>query len=130
MTLATGGVLPETTVSRNDVAVINSPSLTRTVIVVVPDAVGRGVAVRVTSAPLRVTLRLVMGTRAVLELSTRISRSSGAVVLSPIVNSSGPVEEPAGMDKSVIGVMVGAVLGGVVTGDTTNRNEVNAESSP
>ena len=110
MSVMAGGSLTGLTVTTNESLAVNTPSLTVTVIVVLPNRFAAGVTVTVRLAPLPPSTTFASGTRVVFDDARVTVRLPAAVSASPIVNAIGPVDVSSFVVRSAMSDTVGAVL--------------------
>jgi hypothetical protein len=121
-----GGSLTSLTVSTKSVEAVAVPSLTVSVMVVVPLTPATGVSVTVRFAPLPPKRMFPSGTSAVLLETPVTVNVPTALSLSPTVNAIAPVGVLSGVDWSLIAEMVGASF----TASTVRVKLVEVSSVP
>src|SRR6267378_376252 len=126
MLVMLGASLTAVTVTKNEVVVVAAPSVTLSVIVVAPLALGAGVTVTVRLAPLGLITIFALGTRAVSDEVPLTLRSPITLSMSPMVKLNAPVVPSSAMIWSAMLVMVGASL----TAVTVTKNEVVVVADP
>src|SRR6185369_5787276 len=109
-----GKSLTGLTVSTNVSLFVACPSLTCTVIVQAPNALGAGVTVTVRLAPEPLKLMAPLGTRLVSDDEPNRESAVGRLSMSPTVKEMGPVVESSLMVRSVMSERVGGSFTAVI----------------
>src|SRR5882762_3662043 len=126
MLVMLGASLTAVTVTKNEVVVVATPSVTLSVMVVTPLALGAGVTATVRLAPLGLITTFALGTRAVSDELPLTLRSPITLSMPPMVKLNAPVVPSSAMIWSAMLVMVGASL----TAVTVTKNEVVVVADP